>query len=441
MRAEDWTYSPVPAVETAMADIAARHGRWHNKSLDIVHALLDRLGNPHHNMPPTFHVAGTNGKGSTLAFLEAAFAAGGLTTHKYTSPHLVRCEERINIKGRNITPEAFLSALQQVKNAAEGLEVSFFCFLTAMAFLSFSRTKADAVLLETGMGGRLDATNAVMPAVSIITPVSLDHMHLLGDTPAAIAREKAGIIKKNTPIISAAQEQDAMESITQAAHDLSAPLYRSGNEWHVTSTQNGFAYKTEKKHINLPPPALAGAHQIMNAGTAIAALEQTKFSFLATPETLTKAMRSVTWPGRLQRLRTGPLVDSLPDGWELWIDGAHNDAGAAVLAAQARYWGKDKPLHIAIGRKAGREERLGFFTTLQPYAASAIALDSGYINAPMASAQDILLQMKKAGYEKTSAADTLKDAIDALVFQYDAPQRILVTGSLYLTGHILRTHG
>lgn len=441
MPVKHWTYSPHAAVENALADVRRRHPPMIPDSLLRMRRLLKQLGNPHLRMPPVFHVAGTNGKGSTLAFVQAALEAAGLRVHKFISPHLVRFEERIVIAGRQIEPDALLELASEVDRAAGEDTVSFFEFFTALGFVAWARHGADALLLETGLGGTFDATNVLDGGVvSLLTRISFDHMHVLGDTLAAIARHKAGIIKPFCPVIVAPQtERDVDEVFASAALHAGAPLYSAGREWRVERETGGFTYQDAGARYSLPMPFLAGGHQLINAGTAIAGLRHSVFAPLMTQGVLAKAMTDVRWPGRMQRLTTGHLCDLLPAGWELWLDGAHNDSGAEVLGAQADAWGGDKPLHLIAAFKNKKNPDV-FFQNLKGRVATVQAVEAEF-DAPMMQADVLCAHLRRAGFAQTQTASGLENALRALTFQFDAPQRIVITGSLYLVGYALRLNG
>ena len=423
-----WMYSPDADIEAAMRALEKKYPPLYSSGIERTVAMLEKLGNPHLKLPPVFHVAGTNGKGSTLAFLQAIFEAGNLSVHKYTSPHLVRFEERILLNGRMIEHDVFLNLIDECAAAVEGMQVSFFEFFTALPFLAFSRRPADVLLLETGLGGTFDATNVLPKTTGLITRISFDHMAVLGNTLPEIAANKAGIMRRGCPCIIAPQpDAGVMKVFEDHARELGTPLFRAGREWRVRPEENGFYYEGPVFRGRLPGPALAGAHQIDNAATAIAALEQSAFSFLLTPEILSAAMKNVVWPGRMQRLTAGPAMDLLPPGWEIWIDGAHNDSGAEILARQAQGW-TGKPLHLFISMKEDKDPE-AFCRPLAPYLASATVLRDD-VGAPMMKAEALCDHLKKAGIENTDIAETLESAVAALVFQYKMPRRILVAGSL-----------
>jgi len=436
---QDWTFSPVPALEQAIDAIRLRHVPLRPSDLAPTRRMLEKLGNPHLKLPPVFHVAGTNGKGSSLAFLQAIFEAGGLSVHKFISPHLVRFEERIMIAGKLIAPDHLLDLLQECERVSRDEPVSFFEFFTCLAFLAYARAPADAVLLETGMGGTYDATNVVEKSVAMLTRISFDHMRLLGDTLPEIAANKAGIIKQNCPVVIAPQAGAGVLDVFLAkAKEENAHVSLAGHDW--STEERGAKFKFSGKFFcgELPRPSLIGAHQIINAGTSIAAIEVSPFRELATQEILENAMRKVEWQGRFQQLKSGRLAGLLPEGWELWVDGAHNDSGAEVLIEQVKTWGTEKPLHIITGYKRKKEPD-SFYHQFAGLPRTITAVD-GQIDAPMVSADELCDYLRGAGFADARPAPTLESAIRSLAFQFDRPQRIIITGSLYLVGHALKVN-
>ncbi|MGH7031726.1 MAG: bifunctional folylpolyglutamate synthase/dihydrofolate synthase, partial [Stellaceae bacterium] len=338
---------------TATSDtVLARLTRLHPKLIDLslgrIEGLLAALGNPHEKLPPVIHVAGTNGKGSAIATMRACLEGGGYRVHAYISPHLVRFHERIRLAGELIDEDRLIELLEECERANGGAPITYFEITTAAAFLAFARTPADIVLLETGLGGRLDATNVIRcPAATAITPVSLDHQAFLGDTITAIAGEKAGILKPGSPAIIGPQPAQAAEVFATRAAELAVPLYRFGAEWRCEPDGGGMRYEGPRWRLDLPLPSLLGAHQIINAGTAIACLEQLTGLPLSR-DAIAAGLRRINWPARLQRLSRGALVEMLPEGWELWLDGGHNPGAGEVLAAVAASW-RDRALYLVVG--------------------------------------------------------------------------------------------
>jgi dihydrofolate synthase / folylpolyglutamate synthase len=420
--------------------VLERLGRLHPKLIDLslgrVERLLAALGHPERRLPPVVHVAGTNGKGSTVATMRACLEAGGWRVHVFSKPHLVRFHERIRLAGRLIDEHALVAVLEECEQANGGSPITYFEITTAAAFLAFARTPADIVLLETGLGGRLDATNVVSrPAVVAITPISLDHQAFLGDTIAAIAGEKAGIIKAGAPTVVGPQPPEAAAVFATRAAALGSPLFRCGQEWRSEPHGGGMRYRGPSWQLDLPLPSLPGGHQILNAGTAIACLEQLA-EFPLPPGAIAEGLRHIEWPARLQRLTRGPLVEALPAGWELWLDGGHNPGAGAVLAAMAAGW-RDRPLYLVVGM-LNTKDAAGF---LRPLAAHAAALRAVTIpgeqnplpaDAIAAAARAVGLTAQTA----ESVADALRDLGGPGV-----PSRILICGSLHFAGTVLAENG
>jgi len=422
----------------------ALHPKVIDLSLGRVETLLERLGNPHHQLPPVVHVAGTNGKGSTVAFLRAMLEAAGYRVHVYTSPHLVHFNERIRLAGQLID-DADLSALLAECEAVNGGDpITFFEVTTAAAFLAFSRTPADILLLETGLGGRLDATNVIdRPLLSIITPVSVDHQNFLGDTLEEIAGEKAGILKPDVPCILARQERKADRKIAERATEISAPLLREGKDWFVRTAGDEMVFEAPfegddpvRKTRRLPLPSLSGIHQQRNAALALAALERMP-GFDVSDAAAALGLKSVEWPARLQHLRHGPLTDLLPAGWELWLDGGHNEAAAKAIRTQTRQW-RDKPLHLVFGMLNSRdpedflkqlEARIGLLRGV------AIPGEENTLSAERICEAATTWRMDNAPAVGVGAA------VADIVAASDVPARILIAGSLYLAGTVLKDNG
>ena len=418
--------------------VLERLSRLHPKLIDLslgrIERLLAALGNPEDRLPPVVHVAGTKGKGSTVATMRACFEAAGYRAHVYTSPHLVRFHERIRVAGHLIDEAALVALLEECERANGEAPITFFEITTAAAFLAFARTPADIVLLEVGLGGRLDATNVVRrPAVTAITPVSLDHQAFLGDTVAAIAGEKAGILKPGVPAVIAAQPNDAEMVIEARAAALAAPLYRCRHEWQCEAAGAAMRYRGSSWDLELPLPSLIGAHQIINAGTAIACLERLR-GFAIGPEAIAAGLRHIDWPARLQRLTRGALVDELP-GWEVWLDGGHNPLAGEVLAAVAAGW-RDRPLFLVVGMM-NTKDAAGFLAPLAPYAEMLVAVTiPGEKNALPA---DALVAAARSVGIAAHREDSIVSAIRDLARRGSG--RALICGSLYFAGRVLATNG
>ena len=392
------------------------------------------LGDPQDRLPPVIHVAGTKGKGSTVAFLRAMLEASGARVHAYTSPHLVGFNERIRLAGRLIDDAELVAVLEEVERVNAGRSITFFEVTTAVAFLAFSRTPADYVLLEVGMGGRLDATNLVeRPAVVALTPISLDHVDFLGNTLAKIAGEKAGIMKRGVATVVGPQPPEAATVFEERAAALDAGLFRHGHEWSARPTSTGMCYEG-KQRFDLPRPALSGAHQIDNAGVAIAVLENLPKFRLGT-QALAQGLHAVEWPARLQVLAKGPLAALVPSGSVLILDGAHNEAAAAVVAQWARDSGDTRPLDLIVGMRANKDAAR-FFAHLAPVArrVRTIAIPDDALSVPPA---DLAAIAREAGLRDANESGDVTAAIRELTAQ-PGDARILITGSLYLAGHVLR---
>ena len=409
----------------------------HPKLIDLglhrTERLLSALGHPERLLPPVIHVAGTNGKGSTIAFMHAIARAAGLTAHVYTSPHLVRFNERILLNGIPIDDLTLLSTLEECEIVNDGAPITFFEITTAAAFLAFSRRPADLLLLETGLGGRFDSTNVLKaPAVTVITPVSLDHMDFLGDTIAKIAFQKSGILKPSVPCIVAPQEPSALEVIEARAKEIGTPLSTFGVNWTSGPIAKGMFYSDGDGEFHLPKIGLAGTHQSHNAGAAIATLRCWRSKLFNFSE-VSEGVSSSSWPGRLQRLTSGKFVEGLPDGWELWLDGGHNPAAGTVLADTVGSWSR-VPLVLICAMQINKDLE-GFLRPLKEYADRLIAINlpsttEGYQPATLAAVA------KAVGLESTTASS----ASDAILTAVNGPKgRILVCGSLYLIGEFLAT--
>ena len=424
--------------------VLARLMQLHPKKIDLslgrIERLLAVLGDPHERLPPVIHVAGTNGKGSTVATLRACLEAAGYRVHVYTSPHLVRFHERIRLAGRLIEEDALLALLEECERANQDAPITFFEITTAAAFLAFARVPADIVLLETGLGGRLDTTNVVRhPAVAAITPVSLDHQAFLGDTVAAIAGEKAGILKPGVPAVIGPQPDDAAGVIEARAAAIGAPLYRWQKEWRCDPqpppAAGGMRYEGGRWRLDLPLPALAGLHQTANAGTAIACLEQLS-GFSLPASAISDGLRHIDWPARLQRLTRGPLVAMLPAGSELWLDGGHNPAAGEALGETATGWA-DRPLDLIVGM-LNTKDAAGFLAPLTPHARTLHAVTIPGEENPHPAGQ-IVAAAHSIGIpaqESASVEAALRDIIRSA-----EPGRVLICGSLHLAGVVLAENG
>lgn len=439
-----------PIVSQADAEIEklmGLHPKGYDLSLDRIRRLLEVLGNPHLKLPPVIHVAGTNGKGSASAFCRALLEAQGLSVHVHTSPHLVRWHERYRIgvkggPGQIVDDELFADALRRVAEANGGKPITVFEILTAVTFILFSEQPADVVVLEVGLGGRFDATNVVeKPAVCIIQPISLDHQAYLGDRVELIAAEKAGIMKRGVPVVIGHQEFDgAKDVLIGTAERLGCPLTVFAQDFLAYEEFGRLVYQDEFGLMDLPLPRLPGRHQIGNAATAIRAVKAAGYS--VTEEIAEKAMLSVEWPGRLQRLTEGRLVERAPAGAEIWLDGGHNPgAGEVIAEAMASMEERQaRPLHLVIGM-INTKDPIGFFRAFVdiahnvytvPITGSDVGLD------PVALAQSAA----EAGL-KALPMESLGQALDAIRERSEdgVPPRIMIGGSLYLAGNVLAENG
>ncbi|ARJ66816.1 bifunctional folylpolyglutamate synthase/dihydrofolate synthase [Magnetospirillum sp. ME-1] len=433
-------------IDSILDRLTRLHPKVIDLSLERVARLLEALGNPQDRLPPVIHVAGTNGKGSTVATLRALFEAAGMRAHVYTSPHLVRFAERIRVAGTLPTDPELLALLEEVEAANAGNPVTFFEITTAAAFLAFARTPAEVCILETGLGGRLDATNVVeRPALTIITPIAMDHESFLGGRIEAIAAEKAGIMKRGVACVVAKQGRKAAKVLDARSLELGVPLIKEGEHFFArTSPDGGLVYRGPSVEWCLPAPALAGAFQYRNAALALAAVERLSRTapvpvFPDFPEgALGLGLRSVEWPARLQRLTKGPLVDMLPGGWELWLDGGHNPHAAEAIAQHARSW-RDKPLMAVFGILSTKDVD-GY---LEPLAARFHSLRAVAIpgEAATLAAEDAAAAATRHFCLDARPSASVAAAIAELTASGPGPARILICGSLYLAGTVLAENG
>lgn len=418
--------------DAILARMMALHPKIIDLTLGRTWRLLEALGNPQNDLPPVIHIAGTNGKGSTQAMIRAGLEGAGQRVHAYTSPHLARFHERIRVAGELISEDALTAILDECYEANNGETITYFEITTCAAILAFARTPADYTLLEVGLGGRVDATNVFeKPALTIITPVSFDHPQFLGNTVAEIAGEKAGILKRGVPAIITRQPDDAMEVIEARAEKLGAPMLVQGQHWDAWEEHGRLIYQDETGLLDLPPPALMGAHQFQNAGTAITALRHFGFGEDACEAVPT----NVTWAARMQKLSHGPLIDAGPQA-EFWLDGGHNAACAATLAETLTRLPK-RPTHLICGM-LNTKDISGYLEPLVPHTASLTAVsipdEVNTLPAPVTAkaARDVGMH--------ASEADSVMAAVQSILSK-QADARILICGSLYLAGAILRENG
>ena len=410
----------------------ALHPKVMDLTLDRVWRLLAALGNPQNDLPPVIHIAGTNGKGSTQAMIRAGLEATGKSVHAYTSPHLARFHERIRVAGSLISEPDLTDLLDECYVANNGETITYFEITTCAALLAFARTPADYTLLEVGLGGRLDATNIPeKPALTVITPISIDHEQFLGNTLAKIAAEKAGILKRGVPCIVGPQPDEAMDVIEQIAARVSAPLLAYGQHWHVGTEHARLVFQDETGLLDLPMPVLPGAHQVQNAGAALAALRFLKAGERAYEAAVTQA----NWPARMQRLKTGPLVDAAPDG-EIWLDGGHNAAAGNALAAVLKSM-PDRPTYLICGM-LNTKDVSGYMLPLAAQAKGLTAVSiPGEINT--LSADATASAAKSVGLTARTAENVNAALKDIVAICPEA--RVLICGSLYLAGAVLRENG
>ena len=424
------------ALDALLQAAFALHPQEIELSLGRLNSLLDRLGNPHFKLPPVFHVAGTNGKGSTIAFLRACLEASGRRVHVYTSPHLIRFNERVRIAGHIISDDALAELLRELLQRNAGQSITFFELTTALALLAFSREPADACIIEVGMGGRMDATNVIpTPLVTGIAQLGLDHQQWLGATILDIAREKAGIAKSGVPMVVARYPKAVTARIAEVTGVARAPLFVRGADWDVVAYEGALHYRDAAGRITMPLPRLAGAHQVDNAGLAIAMLRAQ--SVLPIAEAALRAgMGWAEWPARLQRLEPGPLTVLLPAGSQLWLDGGHNPAAARAIAESLTpEMTGGRPVHLVAGMLAPKDAR-GFF---QAFVGRTVGIHTVPIpghahHAPAALAKDVA----DCGLIAAPAAD-ITTALKAIAATADPahPPLVLITGSLHLAGHAL----
>jgi dihydrofolate synthase/folylpolyglutamate synthase len=425
------TALPASRSEAIIERLHSLHPKLIDLSLGRMQACLDALGNPERRLPPVIHVAGTNGKGSTCAFLRAIAEAAGLRVHVYTSPHLVRFHERIRLAGALVSEEALAEALEHVERVNAGEPVTVFEVTTAVAFHLFATVPADLLVLEVGLGGRFDATNVVdRPAATAITSISMDHMDFLGDTLAKIAFEKAGIIKHSVPCATGAQAAEVLAVLEGVAAERGAPLLRRGRDWDVSYQPDaGLTWSDAATRIATPPPGLPGPHQADNAGIAIAALRAWNPLWL-TEAAIVEGVARAEWPGRMQRL-TGRLAALLPAGWELWLDGGHNAGGGLAIAAHLAQAFADRPTHLLVGMKGGKQSD-AFLGPIIPLATSlwAVAEPGQHLAMPVEA-----IVAASGGIARIGGR--LEEALRA-VRKDGPPARVLICGSLYLAGEALK---
>jgi dihydrofolate synthase / folylpolyglutamate synthase len=431
---------PPTPLQEVVARLSALHPRRIDLSLERMHRLLERLDHPEQKLPPVIHVAGTNGKGSTVAYLRAILEAAALKVHAYTSPYLVRLNESFRIGGTLVSDDDLTRALAYCERVNAGAPITFFEAKTAAAFHLFAQHPADVLLLEVGLGGRLDSTNVIeAPLASVIAPISMDHTEFLGDTLAAIAGEKAAIIKRSVPVISAEQHPEAMAVIEQQASRLRAPLHAAGQEWHVGVERGRLVYQDERGLMDLAAPRLFGRHQFDNAGLAIATLRA--IDTLKIGHTAYEAIVNAEWPARMQRLSSGRLMAWGPHGSEIWLDGGHNSEGGRVAAAAVGDLEErvSRPL-VVIAGMMGNKDAGAFLANFAGLTRHIIAVEIP--GADNAMPPDRLADAARALGMRVEIAGSVEAALRGLAkLAYEVPPRILIAGSLYLAGHVLALNG
>lgn len=417
--------------------VLERLTRLHPKVIDLelgrTQRLLAKLGHPERQLPPVIHVAGTNGKGSTVAMIRAGLESTGARVHVYTSPHLARFHERIRIAGELISEDWLLDCLERCERANGGEPITFFEVTTVAAFLAMAETPADYTLLEVGLGGEFDATNVIeRPRLTVITPVSIDHQQYLGETLAEIAAAKAGILKRGCLGIIGKQPLQALEVIEAKAARVLAPLMVEGQDWQVWEEHGRVAFQDANGLADLPMPRLIGAHQVDNAGISVAALRALGMDEAACAAALTRA----EWPARMQHLKTGPLVEAAR-GAEVWLDGGHNPAaGEALAEALSRLPARET--HLVVGMLKTKDVQ-GF---LRPLAAVARSLTGVTIEGEAATlaAEETVAAARAAGFGTARVAANPIAAVQQIAAESPG-ERVVICGSLYLAGRVLRENG
>jgi dihydrofolate synthase/folylpolyglutamate synthase len=428
----DFAISADPAVQRQLDRLTLLSPGADILGLERITRLLDRVGNPHLRLPPVLHVAGTNGKGSTCAFLRAALEAAGLSVHVYSSPHLVRFNERIRLAGRLIDDAMLAPLLEEVLSAGGDIGASFFEVTTAAAFLAFARTPADACVLEVGLGGRLDATNVVPhPIATAIAQLGIDHQSFLGDTLPQIAREKAGIAKPGVPMLTMRYDPDIADVVAAAG----APVFAQGSAWDFAVEGERLHYSDAQGTLETPLPTLSGPHQPGNLALAIAMLRH-QHALDVPDHALAAAATGARWPARMQRLGDGPLTTLLPEGTSVWLDGGHNAAAGAAIAGTVASVAGDRPCHLILGMLANKDP-LGLLAPLAARLASvtAVPVPGHAHHAP----EDLAALVRGRGIPAADTADDVPGALRALATRLDpqALSAVLILGSLYLAGTVL----
>src|SRR5262245_55446015 len=433
------------SVDSIVARLTALHPKLIDLSLDRMRHILAALGHPERRLPPVIHVAGTNGKGSTIAFMRAILESAGLHVHVYTSPHLVHFNERFRLgaagEGRLVDDDELGTALAECERANAGAPITVFEITTAAGLVLFARHPADVLLLEVGLGGRLDATNVVeRPLATVITPVSLDHAEHLGNTVGEVAAEKAGILKPVVPAIVAAQPRDALAVIERQAARVKAPIRIAGEHWTATEDRGRLVYQDDAGLLDLPAPKLFGRHQFENAGVAIATLRAVGDLKLP-PTAFETGIAKADWPARMQRLAQGRLATLVPAGGELWLDGGHNaDGGRAIASALADLEERvSRPLVLVVGMLSTKDSG-AFLRNFTGLARRVVAVPIPQQDKSLPAAA--IVEVARAASIPAESAPDVEAALAAIGrFDLDPPPRILITGSLYLAGEVLKANG
>jgi dihydrofolate synthase/folylpolyglutamate synthase len=431
-------------IDSIVTRLLGLHPKRIDLTLERMWRILDALGHPERGLPPVIHVAGTNGKGSTIAFMRAILEAAGLRVHAYTSPHLVRFNERFRLgaggEGRLATDDELADALAECERANAGAPITVFEITTAAGLLLFARQPADILLLEVGLGGRLDATNVIeRPLVTVVSPVSRDHAEFLGDTVGKIAAEKAGIFKRDVPAIVAAQPREALAVIERQAARAGAPIKIAGEDWTATEERGRLVYQDDAGLIDLPAPKLYGRHQFENAGLAIAALRAA--GTLALTPAAFEGVAKAEWPARMQLLSSGRLAALVPPGGELWLDGGHNPDGGRVIASALADLEErvSRPLVLIVGM-LGSKDSEGFLRNFTGLARRIVTVPIPQQENTLPAAA--LADAARAIGLPAEVSPDIETALAAIgAFDLDQPPRVLITGSLYLAGAALALNG
>jgi len=432
-------------VQEALAHFMRLHPKEIDLSLDRMRRLLSDLGNPERTLPPVIHIAGTNGKGSTLAVLRSLFQTAGQRVHAYTSPHLVRFAERIRIANELPNDDELAKIMTHVAEVNGDKAITFFEATTAAALYAFSQNPADVCLLETGLGGRLDATNVVQyPETCVLSPIAMDHQDYLGDTLGQIASEKAHIVRPNTPTVIAPQLYQAREVIRQHINTIGAHAWNAGSDWSFAMLDDGRIHITAKGltplhpklDVTAPPMPLIGPHQALNAALAVVTAHASGM-LVPTDDLLAKAIPGVTWPGRMQNVKAGTVVERL--GQDIWLDGGHNPAAAQVIAPILRGWAMNGPIDLILGMQTSKDT-LGYIRQIAGYVRNVLTVPVPNAPAPMSS-EELAQHATDAGCHNVKACENWQEAMDIAKSNSSDNRTLLVSGSLYLVGDVLSENG